>query len=305
MFRSDSYTPQNQQSTDDRQKTSEVDLSQLTYYRTTHPKKKSSFAPEKSSFKKVKTSHSVTYSNTLKLNKQDSERPQNKHLEDSDIAATLIEIGQNLPNSRDRPTLTLNPNKQEESIMNDNQSFIQEAVNLPHPKENEDDFEEEVNDEKEELKIADEENKIMSTTGSDKSKVTMSIFEYIRSFFSKDETLMKKKQILSEGRKRIEERLNVFNVIKKMREIDKLKFLLLDQHQLALFENLPRPVLEQESRRLLTMKTTAVNGLVQGTFVREIQQNQLAYSYRYIKYKENKTPLDEKLLQIYGELSTI
>lgn len=54
------------------------------------------------------------------------------------------------------------------------------------------------------------------------------LIDYMRSFFSSDPILKKKVEMLKEGEKRIRERLDVFNVIQKMREIDKLKAILLD-----------------------------------------------------------------------------
>lgn len=42
--------------------------------------------------------------------------------------------------------------------------------------------------------------------------------------------MKKKMEILAEGRKKIAERMDILNIIKKLREIDKLKLLLLDKN---------------------------------------------------------------------------
>ena len=54
------------------------------------------------------------------------------------------------------------------------------------------------------------------------------MFEYMRSFFTTDEVLKKKMELLHEGEKKIRERLDVFTIMKKSREVDKLKSVLLN-----------------------------------------------------------------------------
>eukprot|EP00330_Aristerostoma_sp_ATCC50986_P004649 CAMPEP_0114597994 /NCGR_PEP_ID=MMETSP0125-20121206/20349_1 /TAXON_ID=485358 ORGANISM="Aristerostoma sp., Strain ATCC 50986" /NCGR_SAMPLE_ID=MMETSP0125 /ASSEMBLY_ACC=CAM_ASM_000245 /LENGTH=75 /DNA_ID=CAMNT_0001803251 /DNA_START=666 /DNA_END=893 /DNA_ORIENTATION=- len=59
-------------------------------------------------------------------------------------------------------------------------------------------------------------------------RVTVGLFEYMRSFFTTDEVLKKKMELLHEGEKKIRERLDVFTIMKKLREVDKLKSVLLN-----------------------------------------------------------------------------
>jgi len=54
------------------------------------------------------------------------------------------------------------------------------------------------------------------------------VFEYVRSFFSFDPVLKKKMELLYEGEKKIREKLDVFTVMRKMREVEKLKAILLN-----------------------------------------------------------------------------
>lgn len=75
------------------------------------------------------------------------------------------------------------------------------------------------------------------------NKIDITFWEYLKSFISKDPKIQKKMKVLNEGIKQIETRLDIFNLLKKLDELDKLKILLLQDHQLALFEGLPPPII--------------------------------------------------------------
>jgi len=64
---------------------------------------------------------------------------------------------------------------------------------------------------------------------SSRARIDISVADYIRGFFSVDPVITKKIQLLQEGERRIRERLDVFNVMNKLREIDKLKAILLNK----------------------------------------------------------------------------
>ena len=83
------------------------------------------------------------------------------------------------------------------------------------------------------------------------TRININFWDYIVACFCKPQAIQKKFELLREGENKIRERLDIFNVMKKLREIDKLKMLLLDKDQLTLFDNLPKPVLEKRSRKLL------------------------------------------------------
>jgi len=240
----------------------------------------------------------------LQLGKQDSEQPKNKQLEDTYITVSYFEVGQEPISHIEIPAHVLNSSRRRERLSSDLTSPTKvKSGNLDSPLTKKRQAEVILEEMRDDIPLDDIDNSSQGTTTSEHSRVTLSVFEYIRSFFSKDETLRKKREILAEGRRRIEERLDVFNVLKKMREIDKLKFLLLDKYQLALFENLPRPVLEEESRQLLRHTNTPISNLVQGTFVQQAKEREVEYAYRYLKQKEDKSLLDKKLLGIYEEFS--
>ncbi|RZL48278.1 MAG: hypothetical protein EOP00_09610 [Pedobacter sp.] len=123
----------------------------------------------------------------------------------------------------------------------------------------------------------------------------------MKSFISKDPKLRKKIQLLNAGIRQIEARLDIFSLFKKLDELDKLKRLLLEDHQLALFEGLPPPILslpEDEANKknrasvLLTRDPKFVLG--------KRNVDLIIKHYGYLKQKgENRDHVDNKLLSAY------
>jgi len=104
--------------------------------------------------------------------------------------------------------------------------------------------------------------------------------------------------VLNKGMKNIEERLDIFNIMKKFREIDKLKALLLEDDQLILFNGLPKPEVKSEDDLLTVYNVTKV--LKDSKFVDwEGKQEQIEASYKKLKEKPKKSKVDSKLLAIY------
>ena len=57
----------------------------------------------------------------------------------------------------------------------------------------------------------------------------------------------RKKKVFEEGLKQVDEGLDIINVMKKLREVDKFRTLLLDSDQLLLFNNMPKPVIKHDT----------------------------------------------------------
>ena len=139
----------------------------------------------------------------------------------------------------------------------------------------------------------------------DYEKMNFTFWDYIRSFFFwKSTRLNRKLSTLKEGMKRINERLDIFNVLRKLREVDKLKVLLLENEQLVLFDNLPKPQLKIENthNNPRNSKSFTQRQLREAKFIGEKAKNGLVFvSYEIVKKKEVKTIIDEKLVEIYDE----
>jgi len=135
-------------------------------------------------------------------------------------------------------------------------------------------------------------------------KINLSFCEYLRSFLPGNKGVKQKIKILQDGIKRIDERLDIFNVLKKLRELDKLKFLLIENEQLILFEGLPKPELSTENQtKMEDSGSIAPVKLKDAKFITEgIKADLITDAYHRTVLKSDKNKLDRKLLSIYEQI---
>ena len=130
-------------------------------------------------------------------------------------------------------------------------------------------------------------------------KIDLTFWEYLRSFFSQNEAIKEKMYILNEGTRRINERLDIFNLLKKLRELDKLKILLLEDDQYILFEGLPKPEIVRENNGSRTLKHNIKNA----KFIQEkVKKDLILASYQNVKLKKEGNIIDKKLLRIFDDI---
>ena len=107
--------------------------------------------------------------------------------------------------------------------------------------------------------------------------------------------------------------LSLSQILEKIVELEKLKFLLLDQNQMVLFNYIPKPVISEDKENV---SGENFDGIKQNTFILKkdasikkwnenfmeqsfsIKKNNLYPSYRRIAQKKNKTKIDEKILML-------
>ena len=68
----------------------------------------------------------------------------------------------------------------------------------------------------------------------------------IFSFFKRDKTVKMKK--VNKAFDKLTAKLDIFYIINKLIELDKLKLLLLDENQLRLIDYIPRPVIKENEK---------------------------------------------------------
>ncbi|EGR27517.1 ubiquitin-conjugating enzyme family protein, putative [Ichthyophthirius multifiliis] len=74
-------------------------------------------------------------------------------------------------------------------------------------------------------------------------KIKFKFIEYIRYLYCPSKQLKIKKLQIQKGKQILYNHLDIFYIIKKITELDKLKTILLNQNQLKLFEYLPKPII--------------------------------------------------------------
>ena len=138
------------------------------------------------------------------------------------------------------------------------------------------------------------------------TKINITFWEYVRSFFRKSNSLDEKLAILRQGIHSIEERLDVLNIMKKFREIDKLKALLLEDDQLLLFNGIPKAEIWSRNNSDLTIREPSMKLLKDPKFLEmNIDLDKMMISYKNINDKEEKSKVDRQLLRVYDHILKI
>lgn len=160
--------------------------------------------------------------------------------------------------------------------------------------------------------------------------IEFSFKDYILSFLCKG-SIQGKISLLSQGEELIKKKLDIENIILKLEEIDKLKSYLFDPDQLYLFNNLPKPVLKSTDKPQVQQKSTEVKkeekkakkpfqnlkdslqaeiqfSIAKRTISRifawkkgsqDIDLDHLNQTFWSVFYKDKKSPIDEKFIDVY------
>ena len=154
----------------------------------------------------------------------------------------------------------------------------------------------------------DEETQGEGNLDYESSKIDISIWEFFSSYIKKTEKTKEKFAVLNRGMKNVKERMDILNIMKKFRELDKLKALLLEEDQLILFNAMPKAEIRSDeseisTNELLRSKSFSQRILKKSTFI-EINENQeyLKNAYDAIQMKSEKSKIDYKLMELYNNM---
>lgn len=129
-------------------------------------------------------------------------------------------------------------------------------------------------------------------------KSNIGICEYISWLLYRPKSQKQTHEVFKESLKHIDERLDIINVMKKLREIDKLQALLLDPDQQILFANMPKPMAQLGN--VQGRKGENVARLKSLKFVQEeVYEDQLMNSINNLRDKKEKTEIDKKLIEMF------
>ncbi|KAL4475990.1 hypothetical protein ABPG72_007876 [Tetrahymena utriculariae] len=145
---------------------------------------------------------------------------------------------------------------------------------------------------------------------SNEKTLSMKLWDYIKYFLGlKNE--VKNKQIKFSMRK-VNERLDIVFIMKKLIEVDKLKMLFLNENQRKIFEYLPRPIVrldpeqQQEECEKYTLNQAWARQMFfnDKNYISKASEAMLAYQQIIQKGKEID-PLDQKLIEMLDESKKI
>ncbi|KAL4481516.1 hypothetical protein ABPG74_007605 [Tetrahymena malaccensis] len=118
------------------------------------------------------------------------------------------------------------------------------------------------------------------------------LFNYFSKFYNN------KKKIIDYSREKLYHYVDIFNIINKLNEIEKLKRLILDENQLKLFDFLPKPTILEEfiNKSDLSLKSQEVDFLYQDSRSELQKASDSFQAYQNLLSKYEQTPLDLKLI---------
>ncbi|KAL4463971.1 hypothetical protein ABPG74_005908 [Tetrahymena malaccensis] len=133
-------------------------------------------------------------------------------------------------------------------------------------------------------------------------KLQFSVFSYMLSFITKFFSFGNKKQIIDHGFKEIDNNLDIMQIIKKILEIDKLKRIVLNDDQLALFNYIPKPQItykvDQKQRIVFEKKSFFSNEEELNNYEKFKKAKQ---SFKNIVEKLKPTKIDQRILNLIDE----
>lgn len=146
---------------------------------------------------------------------------------------------------------------------------------------------------------------------SQKTTIKFGFFQYIVSLFNKkNPVLAEKRELLNRTKRVIQENLNISNILKKLLELEKLKYILLTGDQLNLFQYIPKPLVQlpnvtPPSDNSFTNSNRQMKSSVwEDVFMRRAligdDPPRAWQAYQELHNKENKSQIDNRLLKCFG-----
>jgi len=188
-----------------------------------------------------------------------------------------------------------------------------EMISLDMPEVKENDEKEVPEDEEEEVDEGEDEDETQDEGDLEyeSRKIDISIWEYFSSFVRKSQQTKEKFDVLDKGMKNVRERMDILNIMKKFRELDKLKALLLEEDQLVLFNAMPKAQIrpgepEMTANELLLNKRSFSQRILKKAAFIEMRENQesMKKAYNNLRMKSDKSKIDTRLLELYNNMQT-
>jgi len=131
-----------------------------------------------------------------------------------------------------------------------------------------------------------------------KKKLKISFFQYCSSFIRPHNyDLSARKNIWDKSKVVLNEQLSLSQILNKIVQLDKLKYLLFDNNQMTLFERMPKPIVEDQNR--LGGKSRP-SGIVawNRSFFRIPSENDFTRAVNHVQQKRIKTEVDQRMLKL-------
>ena len=282
------------------------------------PRRRSTFASMR---KKAKSPTYISGPNNLIANKSYSKKPSNKLIESQaqeDLELKSIEmmlesltcVEQDQDTAQYENRLQVPLKHQLSNLKLEDSQQVCQLESSVDPQKNLNGEEEDVDNEdclEKKVNQKDFENQLKNIAyrmSKEHEGLNITFWDYLQSFVRKSDRYKQKIKFLNAGVKMINERLDIFELFKNFREVEKLKLLLLDYEQAVLFENLPKPLLHAQADESADSRGHHEQLLRTGKLVPEIRKSlEVCEAYKNIaeRQRNNCNTIDSKLLRVYYE----
>jgi len=279
--------------------------------RTEVPRRRSTFASMR---KQAKSPSYISGPNNLITNRSYSKKPSNKLIEsqaqeDLELKSIEMMLESFTGVEQDQYQDTQNENRLKVPLSNiklEDSQQLESSINPPKNVNAEDeDIDSGCPEKKEDQKEFENQLKnIAYRMSKEHEGLNITFWDYLQSFVRKSARYKQKIKFLNAGVKMINERLDIFELFKNFREVEKLKLLLLDYEQAVLFENLPKPLLHAQADESADSRGHHEQLLRTGKLVPEVRKSlEVCEAYKNIaqRQRKNHNMIDSKLLRVYYE----
>ena len=146
---------------------------------------------------------------------------------------------------------------------------------------------------------------------SQKTGIKFGFFQYIISLFNKkNPVLAEKRELLNRTKRILQENLNISNILKKLLELEKLKYILLSGDQLNLFQYIPKPLVQLPNNTVPSdnsfnnsnrhMKSSVWEDVFMKRALTGDDPPRAWEAYQELQSKEHKSKIDARLLKCFG-----
>ena len=143
---------------------------------------------------------------------------------------------------------------------------------------------------------------------TEKNKLKLSFLGYlgylIRPFFCLRK--LPKHQIIRNAEKAYHDDMDIVNIITRLRDLEKLKILLLNEDQLLLFDYLSKPLIGLDKKNPF-LKQESLNpshiqmSKLMGFQIRQRSGREIGESYQRVKHTKNTCEINHRLIELFDQ----
>ena len=132
-----------------------------------------------------------------------------------------------------------------------------------------------------------------------KQKLKISFFQYCTSFIRPhNQELLARRTIWDKSKVILNEQLSLSQILNKIVELEKLKYLMFDNNQITLFDRMPKPIVEESNN--LTGSLSRPSSLVawNRSFFHIPSENDFMNAVNQVQQKKIKSEVDQRMLKL-------